>query len=82
MGFLSLLIQGLIWIVIADALLSWVVPSPDKFPRSITNRIAGPICAPIRALIDPKKTGGIDLSPMLAIFLLQGLRMILLSAGA
>jgi len=66
--------------IIADALLSWVVPSKEQFPRSLTSQIADPLCAPFRKLIGPERTGGLDLSPIAALILLQVMRSML--AGA
>ena len=60
------LLKALENVVIADALISWFAPK-DTFPRSITSQIADPLCAPFRALA----LGGLDLSPMPAILMLQ-----------
>ena len=58
-------------IVIADALLSWVSPDPSQPPRSLTNAIAEPLGAPVRWVIKPEYTGGIDFSPIGILLLLQ-----------
>jgi YggT family protein len=63
--------------IIADALISWVVPSKDQFPRTITSQISDPLCAPFRKLIGPERTGGFDLSPLAALILLQVMRGLL-----
>ncbi|MET0387718.1 MAG: YggT family protein [Polyangiales bacterium] len=60
--------------IIADAFLSWVVPNKEQFPRSITSQLADPLCAPFRKLIGPERTGGFDLSPLVALILLQVMR--------
>jgi YggT family protein len=73
MQFLLWFFQALTFLIIADAVLSWVMP-PSKFPRSLTTRITDPLYAPIRKLINPAKTGGIDLSPLIVLFALQALR--------
>lgn len=70
MGFVAFLLNGLAYIVLADALLSWIVPHADQFPRNITGPIVAPIYRPIRALIAPERIG-IDLSPLIAIVGLQ-----------
>jgi len=64
--------------IIGDALLSWVVPNKDQFPRSVTSQIADPLCAPFRKLIGPERTGGFDLSPLAALILLQVMRGLLM----
>jgi uncharacterized protein YggT (Ycf19 family) len=65
------LLKVLEYTIIADALLSWVLPNKEQFPRSITSQIADPLCAPFRKLIGPERTGGFDLSPIVALMLLQ-----------
>jgi YggT family protein len=71
MDFLPSLIQGVIALVIIDAVLSWFVRSPRDFPRSVTSTLTDPLYQPFRALLPPERTGGIDVSPMLLIFALQ-----------
>ena len=66
-----ILLKALEFVVIADALLSWFVPSKESFPRSLTSQIADPLCAPFRALVGPERLGGMDLSPIAVIILLQ-----------
>ncbi|HEY2735795.1 MAG TPA: YggT family protein [Polyangiales bacterium] len=70
------LLRVLEYTILADALLSWVVPNKEEFPRSITSQIADPLCAPFRKLLGPERTGGMDLSPiatMIALQLMSGL---------
>ena len=70
-GMIILVLETLVWVVIADALLSWVVRSPLAFPRNITRLIAEPLCAPVQAVLSPRVTGGIDFSPLVVILILQ-----------
>ncbi len=74
MTLLVLIIQGIRFIVLADVILSWVMRDPDQFPRSLTRQITGPLYAPIHAILDPRKTGGIDLSPLIVLLLLSALQ--------
>jgi uncharacterized protein YggT (Ycf19 family) len=74
--FLLLIVTGLKWLIIIDAVLSWVM-SEDKFPRSLTNQITDPLYAPIRAVLKPERTGGLDLSPMIVILLLFAMESML-----
>ncbi|MBV7256068.1 YggT family protein [Pacificimonas sp. WHA3] len=75
-----MLCQLLIWIIIAQVVLSWliafnVINLSNNFVRSIAvgiERLTAPLYAPIRRFMPD--LGGIDLSPMvlmLAIILLQ-----------
>lgn len=73
MDFLLLVLKGITWIVIFDAISSWFVRSPDRFPRNITTLITGPLYAPIRAVLKPERTGGIDFSPLILIVALNGI---------
>lgn len=56
------------WIIIVDAISSWF-RKPDQFPRNITNQITEPLYAPIRAVLGGM--GGLDLSPLIMLVLLQ-----------
>jgi YggT family protein len=71
------LLRVLEYSILADALLSWVAPDRDQFPRSVTSQIADPLCAPFRKLIGPERTGGMDLSPLVTMILLQVMQKML-----
>lgn len=73
---IALILDALQLVIVADALLSWLM-SADKFPRSFTTQITDPLYAPIRALISPDKTGGMDLSPILMLFLIHFMKSML-----
>ena len=70
MGLIVFFLQAVIYVVIADAILSWF-QGPEQFPRKITRQLTDPLYAPIHAIVNPKKTGGMDLSPIFVIILLQ-----------
>lgn len=74
MMFLALALQILMYIVIADAVLSFVAPLRERFPRNITSKITEPLYRPIHRVLDPKKTGNLDLAPMVVIVGIQLLR--------
>ncbi|MGB0647006.1 MAG: YggT family protein [Bradymonadia bacterium] len=65
---LAQLIQVVIYLVIADAVLSWLV-APDAFPRNITVTMVEPLCAPLRKLLP--SSGGLDLTHFILIVLLS-----------
>lgn len=90
-GFVVYLLQLVIWVIIAQAILSWlvafnVVNTQNRFVRSVLtglDRILNPVLRPIRNLLPDM--GGIDLSPLVLILvvmltqrLLQGLALDLL----
>ncbi len=57
-------------LVIAEAILSWVQP-PSQSPRRELSRVTNPLYAPIRALIPPGRLGGLDISPLIVLLLIQ-----------
>jgi YggT family protein len=59
------------WILIIRALLSWVSPDPRNPIVQILVRVTEPVQRPLRKLVPPHKLGGLDLSAMLAILLIQ-----------
>jgi uncharacterized protein YggT (Ycf19 family) len=67
---LMLAITALKWLIFIDVILSWLMPA-EKFPRSLTTQITDPLYAPIRAVLRPDKTGGIDFSPLLILLLIH-----------
>ena len=74
------LLQVLEIVLIADAVLTWVLPSKEQFPRSITSQIADPLCAPFRKLLGGDRMGGFDFSPVVVLIVLQVMRGMLTSA--
>jgi YggT family protein len=78
MVLIFLAIQVLIWIIIADAILSWFPNIDRRNPLVITLRaITAPIYKPIREIIPPSRTGYVDLAPLVVIILLQVLSFVL-----
>ncbi len=90
-GFIVYLLQLFIWIIIIQAIMSWlvafnVVNTSNRFVYSVLtglDRILNPVLRPIRRLLPDM--GGIDLSPLVLILgimltqrLLQGLALDLL----
>ena len=65
-----MLLQAFTLLIFIDAILSWMQP-PSAFPRSLTASITDPLYKPIRAVINPKMTGGLDFSPVIVLVLLQ-----------
>ena len=60
-----------IWIVIAAAVVSWITPNPYNPIVQLLRRLTEPVMAPIRQLLPPWKTFGLDFSPMIVILLIQ-----------
>ena len=77
---IHLVIRALIIVIIADALLSWVPELRYRWREltRIIESISKPILAPFRRLIPPSKTGGLDLSPLLAWIALNILERVIM----
>ena len=70
---LDIVLQGLLLVILIDAVLSWVGPGPrNPFVRAL-DRVSDFVCEPLRRLF-PTVFGGIDFAPfiaMLAIYFVQ-----------
>lgn len=80
-GFLLALVQLVLtllsiytWVIVIRALISWVSPDPRNPIVQILARLTEPVLRPLRRLVPPHKTGNIDVSPILAILLIQLVR--------
>jgi len=71
LSFIAFILQALQLVIFADVILSWVMPDRESFPRSLTSQITDPLYAPIRAVLKPERSGGLDFSPMIVLLLLQ-----------
>lgn len=84
-SFVGLLVSALriyFWVILIRALLSWVSPDPyNPIVRALV-AVTEPVLAPLRRLVPPRKLGGIDLSPLIALLLIEFLiNGIVLSLG-
>ena len=83
---LSALIGLLIWAIIINAILSWLVAFDvinlrNRFVYNVANfldRVTAPLMRPVQRFIPT--LGGVDISPILVILVLMGSRDILLPA--
>ena len=83
-GFIALVINLFIWVVIASAILSWlvafnVVNMNNRFVLAIADmlyRLTEPALRPIRNILP--NLGGIDVSPVILILLLLFVRDVVL----
>lgn len=73
-GVLKLWVQVLWVAIIAMAILSWIAPRNDVMP--MLHMLCDPLLAPIRRILPA--TGGLDLSPLVALLLGQALLTIVL----
>ena len=83
-GFIVLVIDLYIWVIIASAILSWlvafnVVNVHNRFIMAIAEmlyRVTEPALRPIRNILP--NLGGIDISPVILILLLLFIRKVVL----
>ena len=69
LNFISLLLDVLTIAIFVRAILSWFSPSPNNILANILYQITEPLLAPLRRIIP--KVGMLDLTPLVAIILLQ-----------
>ncbi len=80
----DLLLQVLLWIIIIQAVLSWlvafnVINTHNDFVRTVWNgldRVTAPLYRPIRRILPD--LGGLDFSPMVVILLIVIARKLLM----
>jgi len=68
------------WVIIAAAVMSWVTPNPYNPVVRLLRRLTEPVLAPIRRLLPPWKTFGLDFSPLIVILVIQWVVPVLLRA--
>ena len=74
----SLVLTLLFWAILIRAILSWVQPDPRNPIVQLLERVTGPILYPLQRIIPP--LGGIDLSPLVAMLLIELLKGLLVNA--
>lgn len=77
-GVLRLAVSGLSVLVIVYAVLSWVQTNAPMMGMNLLARLVAPLLQPIRRVIP--LVGGVDLSPLILLVLLQVLGIVLESA--
>jgi YggT family protein len=76
-NFIELLFPALIFAIIARALISWFNLGPSNPVVRILNDVTEPMLAPLRRVIPT--IGMIDITPLVAILLLQFAQQLLVS---
>ena len=82
-GIVDMILQLLVWIIIAQAIISWlvafnVINTSSNGVRTVLNgleRLTAPLYRPIRRILPD--FGGIDLSPIVLILAIQVVRKLL-----
>ncbi|MEI8165416.1 MAG: YggT family protein [Chloroflexales bacterium] len=76
--FINFLFQALLFAILGRVLISWIDPTGKMRVSQILHELTEPILAPIRSVLP--SMGMIDLSPLVAILLLQLLQGLVLRA--
>jgi len=74
-NFLDLLLTVFIWAVFIRVIFSWIFPNSENFGIQFLKEITDPILLPIKKIMP--KTGMIDFSPLIAVLLLDLIRIAL-----
>jgi YggT family protein len=78
-GIIAALIQLLALAILIRALLSWVAPDPRNPIVQALDAITEPILQPLRQIIP--RIGMIDITPLVAIIVLQVIAQLVLESG-
>ena len=76
MHFLSTLLQMYMILVIVRTVLSWFRPYPRSTIEVAIFQVTEPVLAQVRRVVPPLG-GGLDLSPLIVIFVITWLRQLL-----
>jgi len=82
---INLIINVFIILIFVRALLSWIPDLARRYRQAarLLESVTEPVIAPFRRMVPPSRTGGLDISPMLAVIALVIIRrgLLLLLAG-
>lgn len=67
------------YVIIAAALITWVSPDPRNPIVIFLRRATEPVLEPVRRLLPPWRTAGLDLSPVIVLLVIQFVALPLLS---
>ncbi len=77
-SFIGWLLSLYSWVIIAAALITWVSPDPRNPVVQFLFRVTEPVLRPVRQLLPPWKTGGLDLSPLIVLIAIQIVERVIL----
>lgn len=58
------------WLVIISAVVSWLNPDPRNPIVQFLYRTTEPLLRPLRRILPPRRTGGIDFTPILFLLII------------
>ncbi|PYM85673.1 MAG: hypothetical protein DME09_04815 [Candidatus Rokuibacteriota bacterium] len=77
-GFVSWLLELYSYVIIAAALITWVSPDPRNPVVVFLRRATEPVLEPVRRLLPPWRTAGLDLSPVIVLIAIQFVQRVVL----
>ena len=77
-GFVSRLLELYSYVIIAAALITWVSPDPRNPVVVFLRRATEPVLEPVRRLLPPWRTAGLDLSPVIVLIAIQFVQRVVL----
>jgi len=77
-GFVGWLLDLYSWVIIAAALITWVSPDPRNPIVVFLRRATEPVLEPVRRLLPPWRTAGLDLSPVIVLIAIQFVQRVVL----
>jgi YggT family protein len=77
-GFVGWLLDLYSLVIIAAALITWVSPDPHNPIVTFLRRATEPVLEPVRRLLPPWKTAGLDLSPLIVLLVIQFVQRVIL----
>ena len=76
--FIGWLLDLYSYVIIAAALITWVSPDPRNPIVQFLYKATEPVLRPVRNLLPPWRTGGLDLSPLIVIIAIQFIERVIL----
>jgi YggT family protein len=76
--FIGWLLDLYSYVIIAAALISWVSPDPRNPIVMFLRQVTEPVLSPVRRLLPPWKTGGLDFSPVIVLIAIQFVERVVL----
>jgi len=77
-NFIGWLLNLYSWVIIAAALITWVSPDPRNPIVQFLHKAIELVLRPIRNLLPSWKTGGLDLSPLIVLVVIQFVERVVL----
>ncbi len=79
-NFIGWILNMYSWVIIIAALMTWVNPDPRNQIVIFLRRVTEPVLEPVRRMLPPWKTGGLDLSPLIVLVAIQFVERVVLPA--